>query len=67
MPGAHVSFAGNLTDDPELRHTDGGIALANAFEDFQTPRREPHARSTSASATRIDRRPDPHLAPASPG
>jgi single-strand DNA-binding protein len=23
-----VSFAGNLTDDPELRHTDGGIARA---------------------------------------
>jgi single-strand DNA-binding protein len=26
MPHAHVSFAGNLTDDPELRHTEGGIA-----------------------------------------
>jgi single-strand DNA-binding protein len=23
-----VSFAGNLTDDPELRHTEGGIARA---------------------------------------
>jgi single-strand DNA-binding protein len=28
MPEASVSFAGNLTDDPELRHTDGGIARA---------------------------------------
>jgi single-strand DNA-binding protein len=28
MPDASVSFAGNLTDDPELRHTDGGIARA---------------------------------------
>jgi single-strand DNA-binding protein len=25
MPDASVSFAGNLTDDPEVRHTDGGI------------------------------------------
>jgi single-stranded DNA-binding protein len=28
MTEAAVSFAGNLTDDPELRHTDGGIARA---------------------------------------
>jgi single-strand DNA-binding protein len=28
MPEASVSFAGNLTDDPELRHTEGGIARA---------------------------------------
>jgi single-strand DNA-binding protein len=28
MPEAAVSFAGNLTDDPELRHTEGGIARA---------------------------------------
>jgi single-strand DNA-binding protein len=28
MPEASVSFAGNLTDRPELRHTDGGIARA---------------------------------------
>jgi single-strand DNA-binding protein len=28
MPDAQVSFAGNLTDDPELRHTEGGIATA---------------------------------------
>jgi Single-strand binding protein family len=28
MPDAQISFAGNLTDDPELRHTEGGIARA---------------------------------------
>jgi single-strand DNA-binding protein len=28
MPEASVSFAGNLTDHPELRHTEGGIARA---------------------------------------
>jgi single-strand DNA-binding protein len=28
MPDAHVSFAGNLNDNPELRHTEGGIARA---------------------------------------
>jgi single-strand DNA-binding protein len=28
MTEASVSFAGNLTDDPELRHTDSGIARA---------------------------------------
>ena len=28
MPEAAVSFAGNLTDNPELRHTEGGIARA---------------------------------------
>jgi single-strand DNA-binding protein len=28
MPDASVSFAGNLTDNPELRYTDGGIARA---------------------------------------
>jgi single-strand DNA-binding protein len=28
MTEASVSFAGNLTDQPELRHTDGGIARA---------------------------------------
>ena len=26
MTEASVSFAGNLTDDPELRHTEAGIA-----------------------------------------
>jgi single-strand DNA-binding protein len=28
MTEAAISFAGNLTDDPELRHTEGGIARA---------------------------------------
>jgi single-strand DNA-binding protein len=28
MTEAAVSFAGNLTDQPELRHTEGGIARA---------------------------------------
>jgi single-strand DNA-binding protein len=28
MTEASVSFAGNLTDDPELRHTEGSIARA---------------------------------------
>src|SRR5918992_900155 len=28
MTEATVSFAGNLTDNPELRHTEGGIARA---------------------------------------
>jgi single-stranded DNA-binding protein len=28
MPEAAVSFAGTLTDDPELRHTEGGTARA---------------------------------------
>jgi single-strand DNA-binding protein len=28
MPEATVSFAGNLTDDPQLRFTEGGIARA---------------------------------------
>jgi single-strand DNA-binding protein len=28
MTEANVSFAGNLTDDPEVRYTEGGIARA---------------------------------------
>jgi single-strand DNA-binding protein len=28
MTEAAVSFAGNLTEDPEVRYTDGGIARA---------------------------------------
>ena len=28
MTEANVSFAGNLTDDPDLRHTEGGITRA---------------------------------------
>jgi single-stranded DNA-binding protein len=30
MTEPSVSFAGNLTDDPELRHTEGGIARASS-------------------------------------
>jgi single-strand DNA-binding protein len=29
MPAATVSFAGNLTDDPQVRYTEGGIARAS--------------------------------------
>jgi single-strand DNA-binding protein len=39
---ARVSFAGNLTDDPELRHTEGGIARA-MFRVAVTSRREQEA------------------------
>jgi single-stranded DNA-binding protein len=28
MPDAQVSFAGNLTDQPEARYTEGGISQA---------------------------------------
>ena len=28
MTEASVSFAGNLTDDPEVRYTEGGVARA---------------------------------------
>jgi single-strand DNA-binding protein len=42
MPDASVSFAGNLTDDPELRHTDGGIARAT-FRVAVSGRREQEA------------------------
>ena len=28
MTEAAVSFAGNLTDNPEVRHTEGGVARA---------------------------------------
>jgi single-strand DNA-binding protein len=37
-----VSFAGNLTDDPELRHTEGGIARA-MFRVAVSGRREQEA------------------------
>jgi single-stranded DNA-binding protein len=30
MTEAAVSLAGNLTEDPEVRHTDGGIARARS-------------------------------------
>jgi single-strand DNA-binding protein len=42
MTEANVSFAGNLTDDPELRHTEGGIARA-MFRVAVTGRREQEA------------------------
>jgi single-strand DNA-binding protein len=42
MPDAQVSFAGNLTDQPEVRYTDGGIARA-AFRVAVSGRREQDA------------------------
>jgi single-strand DNA-binding protein len=42
MTEAAVSFAGNLTDDPELRHTEGGIARA-LFRVAVSGRREQEA------------------------
>ncbi len=42
MTDAAVSFAGNLTDDPELRHTEGGIARA-MFRVAVSGRREQEA------------------------
>ena len=42
MTEASVSFAGNLTDDPELRHTEGGIARA-MFRVVVSGRREQEA------------------------
>ena len=42
MTEASVSFAGNLTDDPELRHTEAGIARA-VFRVAVSGRREQEA------------------------
>jgi single-strand DNA-binding protein len=42
MTEASVSFTGNLTDDPELRHTEGGIARA-MFRVAVSGRREQEA------------------------
>ena len=42
MTEAAISFAGNLTDDPELRHTEGGIARA-MFRVAVSGRREQEA------------------------
>jgi single-strand DNA-binding protein len=42
MTEASVSFAGNLTDDPELRHTEGGIARS-MFRVAVSGRREQEA------------------------
>jgi single-strand DNA-binding protein len=44
MTDASVSFAGNLTDDPELRHTEGGITRA-MFRVAVSGRREQEASS----------------------
>ena len=42
MTELSVSFAGNLTDDPQLRHTEGGIARA-MFRVAVSGRREQEA------------------------
>ena len=42
MTEAAVSFAGNLTDDPELRHTEAGVARAR-FRVAVSGRREQEA------------------------
>jgi single-stranded DNA-binding protein len=42
MTKASVSFAGNLTDDPEVRYTEGGIARAR-FRVAVSGRREQEA------------------------
>jgi single-strand DNA-binding protein len=42
MTEASVSFAGNLTDDPEVRHTESGIARA-MFRVAVSGRREQEA------------------------
>jgi single-strand DNA-binding protein len=42
MPDASVSFAGNLTDQPEVRYTEGGIAGA-MFRVAVSGRREQEA------------------------
>jgi single-stranded DNA-binding protein len=39
MPDAQVSFAGNLTDDPEVRYTEGEIARRRAAADPPSSRR----------------------------
>jgi hypothetical protein len=45
MTEAAVSFAGNLTEDPEVRYTDGGIAQA-MFRVAVSGRREQRRRSS---------------------
>jgi single-strand DNA-binding protein len=51
MTEAAVSFAGNLTDDPELRHTDSGIARAT-FRVAVSGRREQEASFFTVSVWR---------------
>jgi single-stranded DNA-binding protein len=40
MTEAAVSFSGNLTDDPELRHTEAGIARARFRVAVSGPREQ---------------------------
>jgi Single-strand binding protein family len=60
MTEAAVSFAGNLTDQPELRHTESGIARA-MFRVAVSGRREQEASFLpwSCGATRPSTRPSP--------
>jgi single-stranded DNA-binding protein len=60
MTEASVSFAGNLTDDPELRHTETGIARA-MFRVAVSGRKEQGRRSSplSCGATRPRTQPSP--------
>jgi single-stranded DNA-binding protein len=53
MTKASVSFAGNLTDDPEIRYTEAGIARA-MFRVAVSGRREqePSSSPSSSGATR---------------
>ena len=46
--GKAISFAGNLTDDPEVRSTDSGIARA-MFRVTVSGRREQKATTTRAT------------------
>ena len=56
MTEAAVSFAGNLTDDPEVRYNDSGIARA-MFRVAASGRREPSFFTVACGATRPSMRP----------
>jgi single-stranded DNA-binding protein len=59
MTEASVSFAGNLTDDPEVRYTEAGIARA-MFRVAVSGRREQEASSPwSCGGTRPSTPPSP--------
>jgi hypothetical protein len=58
MTEASVSFAGNLTDDPELRHTEGGIARS-MFRVAVSGRREQEASFFTVVVWRERRSGDP--------
>jgi hypothetical protein len=48
MTEASVSFAGNLTDDPEVRYTEGGIARLGVRSEYTWACRQPrYAKSES--------------------